>query len=430
MINSRFRKIEIPPHGVVGDIFSWIKQCIVGNNQGGNMRFRVWYPIVAVVAISLLTALSSTAGASVARSASGGNNVCANGVLTKKAFLNCYNHNASARALYNSLGITAGGIKAAKTVKVCANQGYSSYGRNYTSGSKTVNPDGQRFYKRPLSSVMSGCAAAWNVLTKKGHVKVLKFCGNPETKPHKKTKKKPHHKAKKPAKKKTTPSTGCNNQTNSNSNSGNACQNASQETTQTTKVTPTCIGTVSNSCNTTIYQISISTINQYNCVVQHITYSDNTTKTVWYDASNNVTTEQACSTQVIQPPPICTHDCFPPPPVDNGPQISCTSPAHMMLVKNDMVVLYCESSDPDGDTVSVNVTSSDPNVLTVSGIDNHYGYLFDGKTPCPAGSVCTKANISAHNTGLASITATATANGKEGTATYWFPVVEGDPSNF
>ncbi len=130
-------------------------------------------------------------------------------------------------------------------------------------------------------------------------------------------------------------------------------------------------------------------------------------------------------------PPVCTQNCVPPPPVDHAPWISCTSPAHMMLTPGDMVVLYCESSDPDGDTVSVNVVSNDTNVLTVSGIDNHYEFLFDGKTKCPSGSVCTKANIWGYSLGTGSISVTATANGVSTTLPpFVFPVVQGSTSNF
>jgi hypothetical protein len=121
-------------------------------------------------------------GTPVATTASDNNNVCQNGAHTKKQFKSCYDNDAAARALYNSLGITAAGIAEATTTTICADQGYSSYGHNPTADSIAVNPDGQSFFKRPLGSVMKGCASAWKVRTKNGYVMVLKFCGNPETK--------------------------------------------------------------------------------------------------------------------------------------------------------------------------------------------------------------------------------------------------------
>lgn len=217
-------------------------------------------------------------------------------------------------------------------------------------------------------------------------------------------------------------------------NVGIACQsNSSTQTAdQKSNVENDCKGPNTNSsqCQTSITNIIQQTTIQVNanCSKVTITNSDGLTLVEYKDNNGNVVTESYCSTTVIEQPPICTHDCFP--HVDQGPQISCTSGAHSMMVPGSMVVLYCESSDPEGDAISVNIESEDRNVVTVSGIDNHYEYLFDGKTPCPSGSVCTKANIWAHQLGLAGVTATATANGKEGTFTGWFPVVAGDPSNF
>lgn len=383
----------------------------------------------------ILVALLATCAFAQTAKASGGNNVCANGVMTKKAFLSCYNNNASARALYNSLGVTAGGIKAAKTVKVCANQGYLSYGRNYTPGSKSVSPDGQRFYRRPLSSVMHGCASAWYVLTKKGAVRVLKFCGNPEVRPHKKpkckckTKKKP----KKPAQP-TTPVTppviNCPTGTSPVLiNSAVACQgNTSIQTAdQKVNVEPICHGPNTNSsqCNTNITQyISQTTVQvNANCSKVIISYGDGSTAVTFKDSDGNVISEAYCSSQGTTTPP--------PPPPDRAPWITCTVGAHMMLVPGDSVDMYCEAHDPDGDATTTNIVSNDTNVITVSGIDTHYGFLFDGKTPCPSGSVCTKATIWAHSVGIGSVTATAYAGGlSTALPPFVFPVVQGDPVNF
>lgn len=367
--------------------------------------------------------------------ASRGNNVCANGVMTKKAFLSCYHNNASARALYNSLGITAGGIKAAKTVTVCANQGYTSYGRNWTSGSKKVSPDGQVFYKRPLSSVMRGCAKAWSVMTKsKRTVKVLKFCGNPETKPHKKTKKKPVKKTKKPVKKPTAKPPAnpgaavvvCPGNTTPVVviNSGIACQaNSSTQTAeQNASVKNDCKGpnTNSNQCQTTIIQNITQTTIQVNanCSKVIITYGDGSQTVTFKDADGNVVTESYCSSTIVNPP--IKPPVIPPVPEDHGPQITCVTPAHVYVGGN--VYIWCEASDPDGDALSVNIVGNSSG--HISGIIPS-NVRWDG-TSCPASVSCYRATYWATSVGTGAISATVTAKGKIGNFVAYFPVLVDD----
>lgn len=373
--------------------------------------------------------------------ASRGNNVCANGVMTKKAFLSCYHNNASARALYNSLGITAGGIKAAKTVTVCANQGYTSYGRNWTSGSKKVSPDGQVFYKRPLSSVMRGCAKAWSVMTKsKRTVKVLKFCGNPETKPHKKTKKKPVKKTKKPVKKPTAkppaaqPVIVCPvNTTAVTMNTGIACQaNSSTQTAdQKASVENDCKGpnTNSNQCLTTIVQVINQTTIQVNanCSKVVINYSNGETKVEFKDNNGNVVTESYCSsTTVTNPPPVKPPVIPPPPPpphVDHLPQISCVLQAHMY--PGGVYYLFCKATDADGDPI-------DPNIRVASGPASVTNTISSDKMnndPCPVNYVCFKSRVQAGSTpGDVTFVATAVANGKSSIP--WIGTYPVEPDDF
>jgi len=436
---ARTTKITIPPHGVVGEIFSWIMQYFVGNNQGGNMRIRAWYPIVAVVAISLLfTAFSSTADAKRYYGACGG------GTTLKDNIAGWKQHGVLddvARSTGQKPGVDGPAAKIVKDNMVPVYLVKGTWVTNY-------NCSNGRFVRLNAKKYLPAGTKLWmpekNAPAKGKSKYVSKAeqanCGNRATgkmlvkrKGHSKPKPKPKTKAK-PKTPVAVPLVCPVNTVGIVTNTGIACQsNSSTQTAdQKSNVENDCKGPNTNSsqCLTSITNIIQQTTIQVNanCSKVTITNSDGLTFVEYKDNNGNVVTESYCSTTVIEQPPVCTYDCFP--HVDNGPQIECTFPAHMMLVPGSMQPMYCVSSDPEGDTLSVNVVSNDNSIVTVSGVDNHYEFLFDGKTKCPSGSVCTKANIWAHQLGLASVTATATANGKSATSTGWFPVVAGDSNNF
>lgn len=82
--------------------------------------------------------------------------------------------------------------------------------------------------------------------------------------------------------------------------------------------------------------------------------------------------------------------------------VSCVWPPHVYVGGNQAI--WCETSDPDGDTVSTpsfSTSNSNARVTSViSGVNR-----WDG-TPCPSGKTCYRATLWGDTAGMVTITAT------------------------
>lgn len=97
-------------------------------------------------------------------------------------------------------------------------------------------------------------------------------------------------------------------------------------------------------------------------------------------------------------------------PTDTPPQISCTWHPHV-FEKGGNVYGWCETIDPDGDTMSLNVEVDEETPYAhISGVVPS-DVRWDG-TPCPAGTKCWRFTIWGDSPGFARIIATVTAGGK------------------
>jgi hypothetical protein len=100
----------------------------------------------------------------------------------------------------------------------------------------------------------------------------------------------------------------------------------------------------------------------------------------------------------------------PPPPSDTPPQISCTWQPHV-FEKGGNVYGWCETIDPDGDVMSLNVeVDAATPYAHISGVVPS-DVRWDG-TACPAGTKCWRFTIWGDSPGFAKINATVTAGGK------------------
>jgi hypothetical protein len=122
--------------------------------------------------------------------------------------------------------------------------------------------------------------------------------------------------------------------------------------------------------------------------------------------TTTIITEPGCTT--CGPPP-CQVNCEPPCTTcqpDHKPQISCTFPPHVIVGESQF--MWCEASDPDGDTLSVTV-KGDSHLQVSSTIP--VNERWDG-SPCPSGVHCYRSTLWGKSAGTAHIVATVFANGK------------------
>ncbi len=127
--------------------------------------------------------------------------------------------------------------------------------------------------------------------------------------------------------------------------------------------------------------------------------------------------EAMCDVPSTQPPP--------PPPVDHAPQISCTWPPHVYV--NGMQQIWCNASDPDGDTLSVSIVGDSyahiASVIKVSpGGDGYNSSL------CDSSQTCYRATLWGDKVGTTHPVATVAANGKS-VSTPAASITVADPSD-
>ena len=282
----------------------------ISANTTPNQRRRAMKRMPLLVAIVAAIMLFGVTGSAFAADS---NNVLPNGAPTKAVLISEYETNASARALFNSLGVTGAGIAEARTHTLCASSSITSYGRETTLGSTEVRPDGHIFFKRSLASVMKGCAEAWEIHTKNGTIYILKFCGNPEVPFHKHKPKPKHHKARRPKHHKAPARAGNCNGNNTNNGTGSAGNCG------------VCVGV--NVCNTTPSPPATPP-GCATTVSQPVSAGNETAtcggKIVNICSAKGVANSSECNTEVVPPPPPpcttceCESNCKPPPKCPNG----------------------------------------------------------------------------------------------------------------
>lgn len=106
---------------------------------------------------------------------------------------------------------------------------------------------------------------------------------------------------------------------------------------------------------------------------------------------------------------VCTSES-PPALVNKLPQISCVFQPHIYVGEN--FPMWCEASDPDGDTLSVKIEGDSH--VTVSG-QIPVNERWDA-SPCPSGVSCFRATLWGKSPGMGHIVATVTANGESAKA--------------
>lgn len=133
---------------------------------------------------------------------------------------------------------------------------------------------------------------------------------------------------------------------------------------------------------------------------------------VYYGSGGVVVYEQNILCSVVNnPTPTPT-----PTPVDRSPQITCVYPAHVF--KGSNAYLWCEASDPDGDTLSVNIVGD--SFASVSGVIPS-DVRWDA-SPCPSSTKCYRATLWGNNVGTSYVVATVTAGGKSAKSEGYVPI--------